>query len=529
MRQALAPSSTNEGNRPDRRVFLSALLAASAVAAFFFWTNVRAIDFGRHWDERPILRDVQHAVASGSGLPRRYIYPTLHVWLTEIRGLPLLFDLLQSEPTDKPLRVRWSRAMGEPAFLLSLRTMISAVSALTVLIVFATGWILFRRPWPAFAAAAVTGLSWELAYHSRWFTVDPLLAHAGSWVLLWGALYHKKRRAVYLIATAIAAGLAMGAKYPGGAFLLPIVIAVRFYAEPGRDFWRQLALFALLPFTLTFLLTTPGLVIEPFNSLPDIRRMWVHYLDGTHRGQTIGRGLPHLISNLQYILFAAPSRFFPLCLIVSGAAIVGIKSVASREAAYATFLLSFLIFYIGYFSAGTVMIARNFLVVIPVLALLVGAGYFEIERRTGDSRTLYPRLLLIILVGVNGWWLFHASESIRRTDDRAAAHAIRTHLKENPATSFALSYRVRRLLLETGAVPVNARRRPNPDRVVFFSREAVRDYRAERWSGTTFGTVSADFGPYVANRDYYPTFLRGGYLALPADVVRTWDLWKKVW
>lgn len=75
-------------------------------------------------------------------------------------------------------------AIDTRGYLFQVRSVFLVVSALEIVWVYLAGWVLTRRWWQATLAAAIFGLSWELAYHARWMTNDCLLAQFSALCLL---------------------------------------------------------------------------------------------------------------------------------------------------------------------------------------------------------------------------------------------------------------------------------------------------------------------------------------------------------
>src|SRR5690606_25470571 len=135
----------------------------------------------------------------------------------------------------------------------------------------------------------------------RWIAPDALNAQFTALCLLaLVAAARSPRPRPWFFAAACAAGLATGTKYTAGLLLVSVlaglvaaaVAARRAPPSPtgagpaGPRLTRAIPI-ALGIFALTFLLTTPGALLQPFTFFRDVRFEALHYGERGHYGFTI--------------------------------------------------------------------------------------------------------------------------------------------------------------------------------------------------------------------------------------------------
>src|SRR5205814_5228839 len=132
------------------------------------------------------------------------------------------------------------------------------VSALGIIWVYLAGWVLTHRWWQATLAAAILGLSWEIAYHARWLAADCLLAQFAALCLLLLVLHNRRGQVGWLWAAAIVAGLAAGTKYQGALLVGPVMLC-GVLRTPATLRQRAASVVATGALSLaSYLVTTPG-------------------------------------------------------------------------------------------------------------------------------------------------------------------------------------------------------------------------------------------------------------------------------
>ena len=213
-------------------------------------------------------------------------------------------------------------AIDAPDYLLQARSVFLVVSALGIVWVYLAGWVLTGRWWQATLAAAILGLSWEMAYHARWLANDCLLAQFSALCLLLLVLHNRRGQAGWLWAAAIAAGLATGTKYQGALLVGPVMLCA-LLRTPATLWQRAASVVAVGALSVaSYLVTTPGTVLDPIAFADGLALVEKQYSTG-HGGYTIAAGFPHLGLLLRYLAFDLFSPYAPVAVLFFASAVVG--------------------------------------------------------------------------------------------------------------------------------------------------------------------------------------------------------------
>lgn len=480
---------------------------------FFLWTGARGLDFGTHWDEDKLLSGFCHSFEKHTLLPGSYLYPSLvHeagvgvVWAARVFGV-----------TESP-----ERFIRSKPFLLGMRALMLFFSIAAILLTYAAVLLWRRNAWEALAAAAVLGLSWEMAYHARWLTVDlPMTAFAAG-VLCGCAGYWRYGDSRWLNGAALAAGLAAGSKYTAGLLVLPVLLLA--WRSPPNGAKRPTIVIAI--FAAVFLLTTPGVLLAPTQVLRDLIFQAATYGVLGNDAYTIGRGLPHGAAMGAYLGFVFASPGVVVGALVGAAAVVGGGDLLRKEKEISPAFFLFPVVYLGLFSLQVVMIVRNLLAVAPFFAVLAARGIGVIGVRC--SRHVVGRVvggaLLVSWVGGNAAWLWQASSSIKDRHRVDAGLAVREYVFKRPNRRFLVTREAASSWRE--GLPPNVVVDPalETDFTVFSTKEAGGRW-VGRWPANRPRYVETWFGPREVNLNYYPTWLGDPRLVVMRTerAMRLWD------
>jgi hypothetical protein len=500
-------------------------LGLAAVLLVAGYAGLVGIDFGSHWDEPTMQRVVGDALARGELLPRWYNYPSVSFDLSLLGGASevLSMGVLPSLRGSAGRTAALATLVGSRGFLLRTREIFFFVSLLAVVWVYWLAWDSSKSRLEATLAGGLVAFSWEIGYHARWVAPDAVMMQFGALTLLCMHLALSRSSARWLRAAAGAAGLACGTKYPGGALLLPVCLCAGIVARQRRSSAAEILRStsgALVAFTVAYLVSTPGTVLEYARFFTDVRREYAHYHDQGHPGgHSIQAGLPHLRAACEYLSCAALSRYPIIAAACSALAVVGAAALVRERGVKALALLAFPVFYVGYMSLQRVIVVRNLLVVIPFLALFAargGAVTARAARRLRGGRLVVTALLAAMLAS-NAIWLVRAARTVARNE--APIEALSAYLDGHPQQRFMVTPRVERELRATRAtLPANivAHAEGRSEVVLFYASEALASKELVAFH---HDTALGWFGGYEVNYNYYPSW--GGRdrivaMALPA-------------
>jgi len=479
----------------------------------FVGSGLRGVDYGFHWDENEWqVQPVRNAIASGILLPRSYIYPTFAKWLVLAptafvaldKGLATSFD-------PERMKLAMLAAVDAPKYLLTARSVFIVASSLTIFWMYAAG-LAFRLPrWAALVAAAAFGLSWEFAYHARYVATDCLLTQWVACVVFLLGRYLHTRRAGFLHAASIAAGLATGTKYPGLFVLLPVMLAGALtlpHRAPSALLLlaKRTTVIVALAFA-AYLLTTPGTLLDPYAFIGDARWISKAYSTGLG-GYTAKSGWDHARLALEYLALAyySPSK---LCAVAAFAAtLVGAVLWARSERRVAAVLLVFpVVFLLTFCARFRIVTVRNYIFVMPFLALFLAKALAEASARLRSPRVRKLGAGALATVGVlHAAWLVRAGESIRHVDPKAYVRQALAYAAKHGDQRFRISAQVRRLAQEAKLkLPPNVTAAPKVDAVVFFGKDEGPG--PWNWRSNDPFQALAVFGPLEMNFDWYTSWM----------------------
>jgi hypothetical protein len=440
----IANSSKHQARPPSRLVWtLASILLLLVCLAIFIWTGIRGVDFGQHWDETKYqIGPVKTMVETGTLLPRLYQYPSFDYLLNFGVAAPDILHAIREvkaippEPGSRKGRREFGEqvqaktlaALDRPAYLLRARSMYVVITALAVLWVYLTVLIWGGPPMQAVVAAALVGTSWEIGYHSRWIASDCVLMQFAALTTLVSSLAARRRNgARWLVPAAITAGLGAGTKYTGGTLLLPVLIAA--YALRGRLPAGQSAVGTiakiLVAFAVTFLVSTPGAVLQPLWFVWHARDMFIHYRYETHANYTVSPGLGHGLGILEYIGVVVFSPYAAFAAFFFLLAILGVYAILRQSGFAALIVVAFPIVNLGFMGTQRVMIVRNDLAAVPALAVLSSFGLAWLYERLKVTplRLALAGVALAGLITNEAWLVWSSQTIVDRQADRFAAQA----------------------------------------------------------------------------------------------------------
>ncbi len=494
--------SIQGGSRLLRVLPLLAILVAVLA------TSLYAIDFGPHWDEdNAWLKPLERSLREGKPLPGKYNYPTFGYWITVLAIVPEVIGALVQglDVSDYVIE----RIYGQP-FRIRLRVMFLLVSCLGFV------WmhrlvLRWRGSWlEAALATALLAFSWEVAYHIRWVAPDGLLMQFGALTMLCTlAAVRSEDGRRWLYASAIAAGLGCGSKYPGGILIAPVLIAAGMVGAQGglsiRSRLRQLGIVGAL-FVGTFLVTTPGSLFEYEMFRRDLDYEMIHYREAGHGVYTVAAGSDHLGRMLEYFGGHVLSPFEPVAWALTALALVGMVALARERFMLFVLCASFPVLYVGYMSTMVVSAVRNVLVISPFLALFAARGAMVActALRARSARIVIGGAVAAA-VAANIVYVFHAAERTRHRGFERSLGELSEHVASHGDRTFALSPRVRAGLADSGALAdLSNTREPGAEGSTHVATLAVECAPAiDTW---VLGPIDLFwFGPKEINFRYYPT------------------------
>ena len=447
------------------------------------------IDFGKHWDEPKLLRSVENAYLSQRFLPGWYQYPSFTFWV----GL-----------LSKYLTVGVHALSGvEVSLTIMWRSIMITITGLSGLWTYLLALRISHRQSVALIAPALLMLSPELLYHSRWIAPDALMMQLGiaSTLVLHLSFNHTRHSFQRLLQASVLAGLACSTKYPGGLFIVPIILISPMLLTKHHT-WATRLIRCTAPiglFTFTVLLTTPGILLETGQFLADVNSEINHYRRG-HATYGVTPGLSHLWLNLRYLLLCLSDVIW-VQILLSISIISGYIQIARSDKKTIITVLIVPSIYLLYFSTQRVMIVRNLLVLLPFMVILGAMGLQTIAQKLPVNKRIWALAGLTFAL-MQTQTNFLSARSINRTadvrTDLASFVLNNPHLEIRPSTK-----------LSTDPLVEVLSDSPKSDihriMVVFWSDER----RQIPWVTNHAQRYIIISGQHDVNWSYYPSWLGG--------------------
>lgn len=456
--------------------------------------GIAGVDFGEvHWDEPMVLGNARYALNTGTPLPRHYMHPTASVLLLAAAIPDLAWDRLPPG--------RETAAMRRPA-LMRARTVFSIVASTTIIAAALAAFARRRSHVEAVLAAAIVAGSFELSSHGRFLVPDGVLTASTAWALC--AAVWSLRRPNLLWVAAACAGVAAGAKYSGALVIVPALVAAACSAQ------RRIPRLAgvVVVSCIAFVLTTPGIVVEPRFVIGAFQYQQRVYAGGFF-GYSIFGWVDHGIAIVQLLATALPSNVAAIALTWAALALTSLilevrrfRFVRSVEPSM-LILLTFAALWTVVFWRHPAHIARNFLPLLPVLAILAARAGTEIVVAIPVRAARGVQLVFFILATVSIADVVAASASINSQAQPVVDLLDFIDLHEDE--KFMTSPAVLKSLAE-----VDPQQRPNlisgpagATRLIAFPDELLP---MSQWGGGDTFLADEVFGPREINWNLYPTW-----------------------
>ena len=515
------------------RRWLAAALVAGLIAFSIFCGYV-GIDFGFHWDEGLQVAGVRNCVDKLMLMPSIYNYGSIYVlvgvavlmahhlgffpaFLREMRGLhDNAISDVEGYQSVKEFQKSARALLDSPRYMLENRMVFFCLCSLTTLWVY----LILRRLYPhrylgALAAAAFVACSWEFQYHSRFIAVDALLAQivAAELLLLVYCWLARTPRAFlgWYLAAAVGAGVAFTCKAPGLVALLAVV-CVPFIRPLEHSLSRRIGLAALavIVTTAVAIILQPSFVVDPLRNLTVLARIAEEYAKtaSDHPNTTAGI-IDRAGSFLAWLWLEVPSPYLWISLVFSPIALFGLGCFMRDHRRLAILGGVIAVSLVVMMVRHPLMIVRNYLMLLPMLAIGFGLGLRTLHDRLGQRFQARWILLLVIagLFVLNARWLHAAAVGIRDTSAEAIRQAVAVDLLRRPE-SVRLSPRafvelVPRLSSRYRCQPGGAGGAGGPSHP---EAAVLLHIEEHKWRANVFGLSRRLYGPQAVNYDWYTTW-----------------------
>lgn len=514
-----------------------AFAAALLLAAFQLATVRLGADYGSHWDEHFLQTLLTDSVTELSAWPRKYFYGSFYAaagylalapdWLDALprtlgaaRRLAQYTGRLEPDEEIRAVQAALHARIQSPEFLVRVRMVFASFATLGVLAMFSAGRRLGRGPWSGALAAAALALSWQMNTHARHIAVDAMLvALVAAFLALLARFLAPRpgeRPERWLLAAAALCGFATGTKFHALLLLVPLLAALvsrRDRAQPGRTA-RRAALCVGIAAAVT-LAVNPGLLFDTVQVATDWGYTAKDYFRSSQPLYDPYRspgGLFHLREATLYVVAAVLSPWPPLAVLLFGVGVLGVAAGWERDRGATLAIALFVPVYLLALAGSGLVIVRNYLPVLPALALCVAWG-FEALFAGGRARRALAAALCAAWAVANGAHIVTTARSVGRPwDDASLARAVEAYIEAHPDERFLVSRRLASAAADAG-VPLlglpNARSIQQGgefDCLVYLPAE----YAGQLPGATRIGYFRAVFGSREVDYDYYPDWIGRG-------------------
>ena len=494
--------------------------------AIFLGVSFYGLDFGIHWDEVAAkLHSVRDTVKTGLFIQGsggdadgdNYNYGGVNYLLTWTGFAPEVYHFLKHRPLSRQSLEHYvAPVIYEMSTRLRVRAIYLVLCSLSILWLFLLVIELGRSRIEAFLAAGILSASWEVEYHSRWMAPDELMMQFVLLSFLCLAFGSALKKSYWLYFSAISAGLAIGTKYPAALVLPFLLVGIGCLEwEWSRSAMRLVKRVVGTGSTavLTFVLTSPGIAIDPFRFFYQINFQRTVYGSGFY-GYTVKPGLPHFLAILEYFGLQVFSHYWPVSLILAAFCLVGFASIVRGPSILMKLLFAgFALAYVAYFSQQAAMIVRNLLVVAPFFCMAVARGVvFAADRLNLKPRAgLYVGIGILLAINV-GWEVYAADQIRKRVHTDYFLTKFEKYARNSPKETYLVSMKLSAALRSLPNTPVPANIVTDPGtaytKVALLQSEGPDIEKfARTWPSNRWGLYETTFGALEVNLDAYPTFV----------------------
>jgi hypothetical protein len=320
----------------------------------------------------------------------------------------------------------------------------------------------------------------------------------------------------WLFAAAALSGFATATKFHALLLLVPLlgaVVARRDRAHPRRTA-RQAALCLGIAAVVT-LAVNPGLIFDTVQVATDWGYTAKDYFRSSlplYDPYRSPGGLFHLREATLYVVAVELSPYPWLAVPLFGVALFGVAARAERDRPATLALALFVPVYLLALSRSGLVIVRNYLPVLPVLALFLMWG---LEALFAGSRARRALALLVCTVwaAANGAYIATSALSVRRAwDDAELAREVHAYIEAHPDERFLVS---RRLAEAAAGAGVPLLPLPNARSILKGGEFDCLVYTPAEYPGQLPGAMRvgyfrAVFGSREVDYDYYPNWIGRG-------------------
>ena len=366
---------TSGAPRPPRRLVLL-LLALCAVAFSIRLAHIAGtLPYPRHIDELRITARAHRMVTTGEYHPIDFIYPSLPRYLAAAAmAAGVAWTPAEGQPAGADPVGLWTYPHYErPAVIGAARRLFALLSVVALGATGLAAWRLLQWPGALLLAPLVLATSRLFFAHSWEYLNVDVVATCFAALGIALCLHGTRRPSVPTLAIlpGICAGLAAGSKYPAGLVLVPALVAVALFLEPGRRLVAAGA--AAAAAAAAFVAVVPHSVLDFPTFLGSLTEEAGRYATGAAR-YADDPGLPQLAFYGRHF----QAQFGWAGLLAAGS---GLAVAAAADWRRTLVFVSFPLALLALLTPQRAQFARNVLPLHPFFAVLAAGGLAVAHRR----------------------------------------------------------------------------------------------------------------------------------------------------
>jgi hypothetical protein len=402
-------TEVNRSNR-SRDTFAAAALFVFALALRALGLRL-GLPYLHHWDEGWITDSVTSMLVNHDARPLSFQYGAPLMRLTVLAyHLARLF--IRIAPTDKIALTWLARAVsalisstGAVACFLAGRSVAARLDA-------PSPRLRSLQTMSGVAAGLLYATAAELVSHGRYGVTDASYVALVAWTLAMSCLYGERRTLRWAIASVVFAGLALTFKVTAlPTLILPLGTLVLVEPAPAAKEWWTRQRLAVARWALVlgavpiagaiFLALNPHVATESGRAFHDISGRIAQTHNGGFPAFLLRKpGLPHLAAAVWALVSVVPSRSLLLSLLASAIAAFGLFVLLRRRDRATAVAVAFAVVAVCSMALpNRTFLVRNYLLVVPVIALGFSAGLTARAARFGDRAWLAAAVPLVLLAG----------------------------------------------------------------------------------------------------------------------------------
>lgn len=383
------------------------------------WTIDYGIPHTVGVDEPEIMRRAIGMMKSGDFNPHFFDYGGLTLYFhMAVASVRFAVGAMGAEPGFSSLERVW---VGD--FLLWARLVTALIGTLLIYVVFRAG--LRWGMTVAIVAAFVTAIQPNLARESHYALTDTPLTFLVALALLVSLIAATEERLRWFIAAGIAVGLATAVKYNGVlALLMPLAVAATAASVRRR---AVAAITVVAAAIVAFLFAAPYSVLDLPHFLDAFARLAASYNQPRPALVIADQYLSHLRNSFGLGLPSTHMMGWPALLLILlglGLMVGQLRATDRRHAALA--VLIFTVVYVRMISHQSLVYARYYLPILPMLALAIGVAVAWLLQTAGRStsplvkRAVVAGLLLLAMLPIGNAARFNWDRRRTSTEEIAA-------------------------------------------------------------------------------------------------------------